>query len=522
MENAKGYVYVMINPSCEGLVKIGKTTKDPEERAKELSSATGVATPFVVVYKRLFNDCSIAETLIHRLLEERGCRVNKSREFFSIDISEAIDVILNIPDNSIPSEEVCIEATDADSDENLADTYYNKADNYYYGADDVFEDEDLALEYFEKSASLGKAAAYLKIGEIWSKRGRMRQAINAYKMGVDNGYLLCYGKLGQIFNNQNSGFYNKRNAELAYKKFFEFVDNSEGLHLNIDVAWEHMGIGFIVHDFIFEGVLNDDISLANEEFLIKYTSQIQTHFEQYLIYLQELNPEAAYFVESKMRPYINKLVEKYEVYGLDGIELAKKYFLLAKESFKYIEKFDNSSNYLEEEQKAFELFTKSLELGYQISNVYIGICWLYRGYDYSIANADKAWREFYNKAYDSLQTLDDQTRSMFLDGFIELFSAAIEFNRVDLLHPYYAYLSMYMGIVEHYTARIDKLNEMLDIDVVDLNVDNLSEEDIVRLRDAIAAKEEIEKLQRVHNYIETIVAQIQSSNNSQAKFRKLT
>ena len=62
MENAKGYVYVMINPSCEGLVKIGKTTKDPEERAKDLSSATGVATPFIVVYKRLFNDCSIAET----------------------------------------------------------------------------------------------------------------------------------------------------------------------------------------------------------------------------------------------------------------------------------------------------------------------------------------------------------------------------------------------------------------------------------------------------------------------------
>ena len=67
MENNKGYVYVMINPSYEGLVKIGKTTKDPEERAKELSSATGVATPFIVVYKRVFNDCSIAESLIHNI-----------------------------------------------------------------------------------------------------------------------------------------------------------------------------------------------------------------------------------------------------------------------------------------------------------------------------------------------------------------------------------------------------------------------------------------------------------------------
>ena len=66
MENNKGYVYVMINPSYEGLVKIGKTTKDPDARAKELSSATGIATPFIVAYKRMFNDCHVAEKTIHK------------------------------------------------------------------------------------------------------------------------------------------------------------------------------------------------------------------------------------------------------------------------------------------------------------------------------------------------------------------------------------------------------------------------------------------------------------------------
>ena len=79
-----------------------------------------------------------------------------------------------------------------------------------------------------------------------------------------------------------------------------------------------------------------------------------------------------------------------------------------------------------------------------------------------------------------------------------------------------------MGIVEHYTARIDKLNEMLGVDVEDLNIDNLSEVDITRLRNASVATTEIEKLQKVHNYIKTIVVQIQSSNNSQVKFFKLT
>ena len=31
-----GYVYVLMNPSLQNMVKIGKTTREPEERAKEL------------------------------------------------------------------------------------------------------------------------------------------------------------------------------------------------------------------------------------------------------------------------------------------------------------------------------------------------------------------------------------------------------------------------------------------------------------------------------------------------------
>mgnify|MGYP003308676464 CR=1 FL=1 len=96
MEQTKGYVYAMINPSYKDLVKIGKTTKDPEDRAKELSSATGVATPFIVVYKRFFNNCSVAEKRVHSILTEQGYRVNDSREFFSVSIPDAINIILNI------------------------------------------------------------------------------------------------------------------------------------------------------------------------------------------------------------------------------------------------------------------------------------------------------------------------------------------------------------------------------------------------------------------------------------------
>lgn len=89
----EGYVYVMTNSSIEGQVKIGKTTRDPYERAKELSSATGVPTPFVVVYYKPFKDCHFAEKTIHQYLEKKGYRVSNNREFFSMSIPEAIDVV---------------------------------------------------------------------------------------------------------------------------------------------------------------------------------------------------------------------------------------------------------------------------------------------------------------------------------------------------------------------------------------------------------------------------------------------
>ena len=40
--NGDQWVYVLSNPSSPGLLKIGYTKKQPEERAKQISSATGV------------------------------------------------------------------------------------------------------------------------------------------------------------------------------------------------------------------------------------------------------------------------------------------------------------------------------------------------------------------------------------------------------------------------------------------------------------------------------------------------
>lgn len=89
----QGYVYVMVNPSLPNLVKIGKTTRDPNERAKELSASTGVPTPFIAVFYKPFTNCDMAEKTIHSYLEQKGYRVNDNREFFNISTNEAIGIV---------------------------------------------------------------------------------------------------------------------------------------------------------------------------------------------------------------------------------------------------------------------------------------------------------------------------------------------------------------------------------------------------------------------------------------------
>ena len=78
-----GYVYCMSNDAMPGIFKIGMTLDDPEFRAKELSSATGVPFPFrVEITKRVHNPRE-KELAMHELLSVLGYRVNERREFFN-------------------------------------------------------------------------------------------------------------------------------------------------------------------------------------------------------------------------------------------------------------------------------------------------------------------------------------------------------------------------------------------------------------------------------------------------------
>ena len=89
-----GFVYIMSNPAFPNLIKIGKSRKDPTtDRVTELNQ-TGVPQPFKVEYYALVENENYLEQKLHEFYDSQ--RPNKSREFFSVDCSEAIETIRSL------------------------------------------------------------------------------------------------------------------------------------------------------------------------------------------------------------------------------------------------------------------------------------------------------------------------------------------------------------------------------------------------------------------------------------------
>ena len=94
----EGYLYCLSNPSIPSLLKIGMTTRTPEERCRELFT-TGVATPFNIEFSRQVSNPGQKEKDIHKILE--NYRI-PSREFFNISVNDAIRVIDTYLSENLP------------------------------------------------------------------------------------------------------------------------------------------------------------------------------------------------------------------------------------------------------------------------------------------------------------------------------------------------------------------------------------------------------------------------------------
>jgi len=95
-ESNSGWIYVLSTRDIPDLLKIGMTTRDVVQRAREINSATGVVVPFGVRRCWRVGNPREAEQAVHRRLI--SYRVRDDREFFRIPFktaSECIDEVMS-------------------------------------------------------------------------------------------------------------------------------------------------------------------------------------------------------------------------------------------------------------------------------------------------------------------------------------------------------------------------------------------------------------------------------------------
>jgi hypothetical protein len=240
-----GYLYVLQNETMPGILKVGKTTRDPTDRASELSG-TAVAVPFVVAYSAYYRDCDAAEAFVHDRLDRGGYRVSDQREFFRAPLADIIRLLHRAPglldgphDPSLTPEdglaEIASEGEDdagsfsQDTSDRPWETILAEAEDAYYGLGDTLEGFDEALRLFKLAARLGSAGAFEYLGEMSEfgngVRRNAKQALAYYREGTKRGNYICYARMGALYLDEG----HRENAAKCWDRFFAcVVDSTQG------------------------------------------------------------------------------------------------------------------------------------------------------------------------------------------------------------------------------------------------------------------------------------------------------
>ena len=239
------YVYVLINPALRGLLKIGRTSRSPEERAQELSTSTGVPQAFIVAYECIVSDGNAAEKLIHDELAREGYRINNSREFFEVPLKVAIKVIDRVC-QSLPKTIDFIDNTQ-EEDEPEAFNFLELGLASLTGTDTVLQNYEQAKKYFEKAVLVRDIAAYQYLADIhlWGMGVKLNtvEAIRLLEEGGRRGNSHCFFKLWEIFSGwicpplnieieRNPSELHPTNADVAFGWYLDSLDigdNSNGI-----------------------------------------------------------------------------------------------------------------------------------------------------------------------------------------------------------------------------------------------------------------------------------------------------
>ena len=228
--SAKGFLYVLSNPTMPGLIKIGKTSRDPTDRVRELSAATGVATPFVLIYSQPTNDCNTTEKWVHQELEQRGYRMNAGREFFSCPVHEAVEVILAA--NSIAASQ----GSQSDSDETAtsiessieiqSEEIYTLALRFYLGEDGSLSNPRKAIQLCKQASDMGHAQAASLAARIYrhgmgSVRADPEKALEYFKIAINRGVWPDIASVAMLFESADR----QDTAEKYWVEFFDYASD---------------------------------------------------------------------------------------------------------------------------------------------------------------------------------------------------------------------------------------------------------------------------------------------------------
>lgn len=191
----RGYIYAMINPSIKGMIKVGKTKRDPEERARELSAHTGVPTAYMVAYAVEVGDCDCAERYVHSKLAEKNHRVSNNREFFSASLSDIVSIMMEAETrygaDTPKSDKEYSFSRSGTSVSGEAVELFERAEELLWdaGDDDSFRE---ARELLKRSAKLGYGKAYYALGTIFDHglgvQRNPKQAQSYYTEAVHAGF----------------------------------------------------------------------------------------------------------------------------------------------------------------------------------------------------------------------------------------------------------------------------------------------------------------------------------------------
>ncbi|MFB9127504.1 GIY-YIG nuclease family protein [Paraburkholderia dipogonis] len=232
---------MLANSAMPGLIKIGRTARSPAERALELSGATGLPTPFIVVYQQMFADCAAAEQFVHTHLAQRGFRVSENREFFNVPPNEAARAISRAPgavdepdhahSSAAPDRELAIERHTS-----VWRATFDDAVGSYYGLGDILLDHAHAFALFRQAAALGGLPAYPFLGRMCldgdGTTKSAERALEYFKEGAQKGAISCYFEMGRVF------FATKQleNAEKCFSSFSRRLGagSIDGVHLTIE------------------------------------------------------------------------------------------------------------------------------------------------------------------------------------------------------------------------------------------------------------------------------------------------